>query len=182
MTISLDLIRTFEAVARTGSLSGAAKSLQLTQPTVGRHIDLLEDQLQLSLFVRSREGMTLTGKGEDMVLAARDVVAKADIFSLQAAGMGDQAQGVVRISANEIFGTLILPRALAPFMEQYPDIEVELVISNEVSNLLRRDADIAIRDVPAAASRSGRAESCRHSVGAFCPQGLSRFASGARAT
>ena len=145
MQYSWDLIRTFQAVAQTGSLSAAARALQLTQPTVGRHIDLLEDALNLPLFVRSREGMTLTQKGADLVAEATMMEAAATGFERHAAGLDEETTGVVRISANEIMGVMILPRILPKFIQANPGIEVELVISNSAANLLQRDADVAIR-------------------------------------
>jgi DNA-binding transcriptional LysR family regulator len=145
MHYSWDLIRTFQAVAQTGSLSAAARALQITQPTVGRHIDLLEDALKLPLFVRSREGMALTRKGADLVSQATEMEIAATGFERHAAGLDEEMTGVVRISANEIMGVMIVPRILPKFMQAYPGIEVELIISNSAANLLRRDADVAIR-------------------------------------
>lgn len=145
MPLQLDHIRTFHAVAECGSLLAASRQLGLTQPTVGRHIDLLEDALGLSLFTRGRDGMRLTPKGSDLLAAASEMIDTASEFERVAAGLEDRIEGTVRISANEIFGTLLLPGLLAPFILDHPEIEVELDVSNQVSNLLQRDADIAIR-------------------------------------
>lgn len=145
MRYSWDYIRTFQAVAETGSLSAAARALQITQPTVGRHIDLLEDALNMPLFVRGREGMTLTQKGADLVAEAKMMETAAIGFERHAAGLDEDVTGVVRISANEIFGVMILPRILPKFMQENPGIEVELIVSNSTANLLQRDADVAIR-------------------------------------
>ena len=145
MRYSWDYIRTFQAVSETGSLSAAARALQITQPTVGRHIDLLEDALNMPLFVRSREGMTLTKKGADLVAEAAMMETAATGFERRAAGLDEDVTGVVRISANEIFGVVILPRILPKFMQDNPGIEIELIVSNSTANLLQRDADVAIR-------------------------------------
>ncbi len=145
MPLQLDHIRTFHAVAEHGSLLAASRHLGMTQPTVGRHIDLLEDALGLRLFTRGREGMRLTPKGTDLLTAAGDMMATATEFERVAAGLEEQIEGTVRISANEIFGSLLLPRLLCPLMDAHPEIEVELDVSNQASNLLKRDADIAIR-------------------------------------
>ncbi|MCR9240493.1 MAG: LysR family transcriptional regulator [Rhodobiaceae bacterium] len=145
MPLQLEHIRTFHAVAKCGSLLAASRQLGLTQPTVGRHIDLLEDSLGLSLFTRGREGMRLTPKGSDLLSAANEMMDTATEFERVAAGLEDRIEGTVRISANEIFGTLLLPGLLAPFILDHPEIEIELDVSNQVSNLLQRDADIAIR-------------------------------------
>lgn len=145
MNIPWDLIRTFRSVAKTGSLSAAAKELGFTQPTIGRHIDLLEEATKLTLFVRSREGMTITDQGSDLVAVSEDMAKAANDFERRASGYDEAIKGLVRISANEIFGVLILPKILPIFAEQYPDIEIELTVSNSAANLLQRDADVAIR-------------------------------------
>lgn len=145
MSFQLDHIRTFHAVAECGSLLAASRQLGMTQPTVGRHIDLLEEALGLSLFTRGRNGMQLTPKGADLIATAREMMTTATEFERVAAGLEDRVEGTVRISANEIFGTLLLPGLLASFISQFPEIEVELDVSNQASNLLQRDADIAIR-------------------------------------
>lgn len=145
MKPSLDHIRTFHAVAKHGSLLAASRHLGLTQPTVGRHIDLLEESLGLSLFTRGRDGMRLTGKGADLVSTADELISDAVEFERLATGLEEKIEGVVRLSANQIFGNLLLPGIVAKLMSDYPEIEIEMVVSNEVSNLLQRDADIAIR-------------------------------------
>lgn len=145
MQISWDLIRTFEAVAKTGSLSAAARMLQLTQPTVGRHVDLLEEALNVALYVRSREGMRLTDKGEDLVVDAKEMLASAVGLERRATGLDEDLSGVVRISANEIFGVMVLPRIMPRFMDVNPDIDIELIVSNSVANLMQRDADVSVR-------------------------------------
>ena len=145
MHYSLDHIRTFHAVAKHGSLLAASRHLGLTQPTAGRHIDLLEETLGLSLFVRGREGMRLTEKGADLVTAAGELMGNATEFERVATGLEEKIEGVIRLSANQIFGTLLLPGIIAGFMSEHPEINVEVEVSNEVTNLLQRDADIAIR-------------------------------------
>jgi len=145
MHYSLDHIRTFHAVAKHGSLLAASRHLGLTQPTAGRHIDLLEETLGLSLFVRGREGMRLTEKGADLVTAAGELMRNATEFERVATGLEEKIEGVIRLSANQIFGTLLLPGIIAGFMSEHPEINVEVEVSNEVTNLLQRDADIAIR-------------------------------------
>lgn len=145
MTPSLDHIRTFHAVATHGSLLAASRQLGLTQPTVGRHIDLLEDALGLRLFTRGREGMQLTEKGADLVAVATDMMRDATEFQRVATGLEEKIAGVVRLSVNEVIGSLLLPGILSAFMEQHPEIKIEIDVSNAASNLLKRDADIAIR-------------------------------------
>ncbi len=143
--ISLDHIRTFAAVARYGSLSAAARSLGLTQPTVGRHIDLLESELKAILFARRREGMTLTDKGAALVDEAEEMLTAAAGFTRRAYGLDEDNSGSLRLSVNEVIGVLVFPHILPEFMERHSEIQVELVVTNAPANLHRRDADIAIR-------------------------------------
>lgn len=145
MTIQWNLIRTFDTVAKTGSLSGAARQLGLTQPAVSRHIDLLEEQLRIQLFLRSHEGMQLTSKGADLVTVAREMNSSATSFARISTGLEEEIGGTVRISANDVMGVLILPNLLAVFQQLHPNIEIELNVTNETSNLLQRDADVAVR-------------------------------------
>lgn len=145
MRFSWDLIRSFQAVARAGSLSAAARSLGLAQPTVGRHIDLLEEALSVPLFRRGREGMTVTARGAELVSISQKKAENADTFERQAAGLEENHSGTIRMSANEVFGVILLPGLLSAFMNQHPDIQIELAVTNEASNLLQRDADIAVR-------------------------------------
>jgi DNA-binding transcriptional LysR family regulator len=145
MTLPWNLIHTFDAVAKTGSLLAAAKSLGLSQPTVGRHIDLLEGTLKMPLFVRSRDGMALTAAGSDLVETSADMVRAAQAFQRRAAGLDKEISGTVRLSANDVLGVHVLPGVLSDFMDAHPEVEVELDITNAPANLLRRDADIAVR-------------------------------------
>lgn len=145
MQYSWDHIRSFNAVVQHGSLLGAARKLGLTQPTVGRHIDLLEEAMGFALFTRGREGMRLTEKGADLSASSDAMSRVATDFERVASGLEENVQGTVRISANEIFGAMLLPELLADFLAAWPDIEVEIAVSNDASNLLQRDADIAVR-------------------------------------
>ena len=145
MHLSWDHIRTFHAVAQHGSLLAASRHLGLTQPTVGRHIDLLEGQLGFALFARGREGMRLTEKGADLVATASEMLGTATAFERVASGLEERVEGTIRISANEILGALILPGIIAGFIVDHPMIEIEIDVSNDVTNLLQRDADIAVR-------------------------------------
>lgn len=145
MQLSWDHIRTFHAVASHGSLLAASRHLGLTQPTVGRHIGLLEERLGFTLFTRGREGMRLTDKGSDLVTTASEMLGTAADFERVASGLEERIEGVIRISANEILGALFLPGLVAEFMAEHPMIEIEIEVSNETTNLLQRDADIAVR-------------------------------------
>lgn len=145
MHFSWDLIRSFQAVAQTGSLSAAARSLGMAQPTIGRHIDLLEEALSVPLFRRGREGMSVTARGEELVTIAGQMADNAKTFERLAAGLEENYSGTIRISANEVFGVILLPGLISAFMKQHRGIDIELAVTNEASNLLQRDADIAVR-------------------------------------
>ncbi|MEX3011618.1 LysR family transcriptional regulator [Hoeflea sp. TYP-13] len=142
-----NLIRSFLAVAEHGTLAAAADHLGVSQPTLGRHIDALENSLGLILFVRGRSGMSLTEAGLSIVDDARAMRAEAERLTVKAAGRAQSVSGTVRITASEVVSTYILPSVLAALGDAEPDIQIELVPSNTVENLLSRDADIAVRMV-----------------------------------
>ncbi len=140
-------IRAFLAVAETGSLSDAATRLNVSQPTLGRYITRLEDKIGEPLFIRSRTGMELTRIGLSLVDDAKAMQAEADRFSLKAAGQETSISGTVRITASDVVATYLLPEILVDLKNSHPEIDIELVPSNRVENLLSRDADIAVRMV-----------------------------------
>ena len=142
---SWELLRTFLEAVRDGSLSGAARRLGLTQPTAGRHIDALEAQLGLPLFSRSPQGLIPTSAALDLVPHAETMAAAAAALQRAASGEAATDRGTVRITASEIMGCEILPRILARFRHKHPQIALELTLSNRNEDLLRRDADIAVR-------------------------------------
>ncbi|MCB9680649.1 MAG: LysR family transcriptional regulator [Alphaproteobacteria bacterium] len=139
--------RTFLAVLRTGSLSAAARELGLTQPTVGRHVEALERALGVRLFVRTHRGLAPTARAE--ALRPRAEAVAASVASLLRVATAEPAalRGTVRVSAPEVVGSEILPGILAELVTSAPGIDVELSLSNQVADLLRRDADIAVRMV-----------------------------------
>jgi DNA-binding transcriptional LysR family regulator len=139
--------RSFLAVLDTGSLSAAARSLALTQPTLGRHIDQLEKALALKLFVRSVDGYAPTEAALDLRTYAAGIASNAAALRRAAASHGDGVRGTVRISASDIIGVEVLPAILARLRARHPALVVELVVSNEVDDLLRRESDIAVRFV-----------------------------------
>ena len=142
-----NLYRSFLAVLRDRSLSGAARSLNLTQPTLARHIDALEQQLGFELFTRSQLGLAPTEAALALVPYAENIEANTAALLRAASGIGQAVEGTVRITASEIVGAEVLPPMLGNLRLAYPGLEFELVLSNAVDNLLRRDADIAVRMV-----------------------------------
>jgi DNA-binding transcriptional LysR family regulator len=143
--LSWDLYRTFGAVLGEGSLSGAARRLGITQPSVARHIDALEAGLGVSLFVRTARGLSPTEAALELKPHA-DLLASTSAALLRTAeGRTGEVRGTVRISASEIVGTLHLPLILTDLRLKYPDLTIELVLSNSADDILQRQADIAIR-------------------------------------
>jgi DNA-binding transcriptional LysR family regulator len=142
-----ELYRSFLAVYREGSLSGAARTLALTQPTIGRHIDALELALGTSLFTRSQHGLRPTPGAAALVPHVEAMASAAGALRRAASGEALEERGAVRITASEMVGVEVLPPALATFREAHPRIDIELVLSNRTADLLRREADIAVRMV-----------------------------------
>ncbi|PKN54628.1 MAG: LysR family transcriptional regulator [Deltaproteobacteria bacterium HGW-Deltaproteobacteria-14] len=142
---SWDLYRTLLAVLREGSLSGAARALGLTQPTVSRHVDALEEALGGALFVRSPRGISATERASELRPYAEALASTAAALLRAASGHGAEVRGAVRLTASEIVGGEVLPPILAALGERHPDLVVELVLSNAAQDLLQRDADIAVR-------------------------------------
>lgn len=141
------LIRSFLAALDRGSLMGAARTLATTQPTVGRHISELEAQLGVVLFERTGRGLVPTAHAHRLAEAARAMASAADQLARQASGAQKGARGSVRISASQPVTCVLLPPVLLQMRQAFPEIQIELVSSNAVSNLLQREADIALRMV-----------------------------------
>lgn len=142
-----DLYRSFLAVLHEGSLSGAARALGLAQPTVGRHVEALEQGLGVALFTRSGQGFAPTGAALELRPHAEAMEASAAALLRAASGRGSEARGTVRITASEVVGAEVLPPVLARLRRDHPGLVVELALSNRTEDLLRRDADIAVRMV-----------------------------------
>ena len=141
------LVRSFLAVLEKGSLLAASRDLQLSQPTIGRHVAELESQLGLVLFDRNGRGLLPTEAAYHLADSARIMQSGADQLARNVMGADLGASGTVRITASQPVSCYVLPPLLAQMRLSLPDVQVELVASNEVSNLLRREADIAVRMV-----------------------------------
>ncbi|MCB1332589.1 MAG: LysR family transcriptional regulator [Roseivivax sp.] len=144
---SLDwaLVQTFAAVARYGSLSGAARALGTSQPTVGRQIKSLEDALGVSLFTRQPRGLALTQTGAELLPHAQRMEETVNALGLAAAGRTETLSGPVRITASLFTAHHILPPMLALLRQQEPRISIDLMPNDATDNLLFREADIALR-------------------------------------
>ncbi len=139
------LIRSFLAALDAGSLIGAARALHTSQPTLGRHIAELESQLGLTLFERTGRGLVATASALQLEASARAMEAGALQLSRGVSGAQARASGTVRITASQPVACYLMLPILADMRRALPEIQVELESSNVVSNLLRREADIAVR-------------------------------------
>ena len=143
-----DLYRSFLAVLRLGSLSAAARALGLTQPTIGRHMVQLQESLGgRVLFTRSPSGLMPTAAAHQLRPHAEDMAAAAAAFTRMGSANVEEDAGVVRLAAADVVGVEILPPILSEFRHKYPNTVIELSLSNQMADLLRRDADIAVRMV-----------------------------------
>ena len=141
------LIRSFLAALDHGSLLGAARGLGSTQPTLGRHIAELENQLGVVLFERTGRGLLPTEMATRLADSARAMEGSADQLARSVSGAQAGVSGTVRITASQPVACFVMPPVLAQMRTALPEVHVELIASNQVSNLLRREADIALRMV-----------------------------------
>lgn len=138
--------RAFLVTAEEGSLSAAARALGMTQPTLGRQVSALEQQLGVVLFERVGRGLELTPSGLELVDHVREMGEAANRVSLAASGQSQTIEGNICISASEIYAAYILPPIIAKLRAKQPAISIELIASNSASDLGRREADIALRN------------------------------------
>lgn len=141
------LVQSFLAALDHGSLLGAARALHASQPTIGRHIAELESQLGVVLFERTGRGLLPTATALRLAESARAMEAGAHQLARSVSGAEEGVTGTVRITASQPVACVLLPPVLARMRQALPEVQVELVSSNEVTNLLRREADIALRMV-----------------------------------
>ncbi|MEO0425608.1 MAG: LysR family transcriptional regulator [Pseudomonadota bacterium] len=137
--------RAFLVTATEGSLSAGARALGTTQPTLGRQVAALEEELGVVLFERRGRGLELTPSGLSLLQHVRSMAEAANQLSLAATGQATSLEGNVCISATEAAATHILPELIARLRELEPGIHLEIIATNETSDLKRREADIALR-------------------------------------
>ena len=142
-----DQWRTFLAVIRQGSLSAAGRALDCSAATVGRDIEALEHHLDRALFMRSPTGRVATADALALVPHAEAMAAAALALLREASARGDGVRGALRITASEIVSAEVLPPILLTLRERHPQLVIELAVTNRTEDLLRRDADIAVRMV-----------------------------------
>lgn len=138
-------IRAFLATVDEGSLSAAARALKQTQPTLSRQITALEQTLNITLFERGPRTMKVTKAGVELLDHVRIMADAANKISLSASGQSQTIEGQVSITASEMIATYILPKILPKLRVIAPKLRIELIPSNDVRDLTKREADIAIR-------------------------------------
>jgi DNA-binding transcriptional LysR family regulator len=138
-------VRAFLAAAEEGSLSAAARALRQTQPTLSRQVTGLEQSLGVTLFERGHRQLGLTAAGLELLEHVRAMAEAANRVALAASGQSQAISGRVCITATEMLATYYLPPMLRKLREQAPGIVVRVIASDEIRDLLRREADIAIR-------------------------------------
>lgn len=140
-------IRAFLATAETGSLSAAARQLGLTQPTLSRQVAALEEDLGILLFERVGRTLDLTSAGVELLDHTKQMGEAANLFALTASGQSQSIEGEVRITASDILSAYLMPGFLRELEEMAPKLKVNIIAANDIRDLLRREADIAVRHV-----------------------------------
>jgi DNA-binding transcriptional LysR family regulator len=140
-----DDLRFFLAVALSGSLSGAARSLGVSHSTIFRRIGNFEQQLGVRLFDRLPEGYVLTAVGEEMRDSVTRIEDEIAALSLKVAGQDQRPRGTIRITTTDLLAAGVLPRHVAAFRTEQPGIEIEVVVADSLLDLTRREADVALR-------------------------------------
>ena len=140
-------LKAFLETAETGSLSAAARKLGLTQPTLSRQVAAIERRMGVTLFERVGKAMAPTPTGLDLLEHARAMGAAAEALELAATGRSQTVGGVVSVSASDPVAAIMLPPLLRQLREKEPGIAIEVISTDALSDLLRREADIAIRHV-----------------------------------
>jgi DNA-binding transcriptional LysR family regulator len=146
-TLDWNQLRAFLETAETGSLSAAARKLGMTQPTLSRQVAAIEHSMGVTLFERVGKAMALTSTGLDLLEHARAMGSAAEALSLAATGRSQAVDGVVSVSASDMMAACVLPPLVRRLREQAPGITIEVIATNALSDLQRREADIAIRHV-----------------------------------
>ncbi len=143
-----DKLRVFHAVADAGSFTRAGETLNLSQSAVSRQVGTLEESLGAPLFHRHARGLVLTEQGEILLKTVREIIAKLNMVEARVIESSERPRGPLRVTTTVAFGSIWLAPRLKAFLEDYADIEVSLVLTDEELDLSMREADIAIRMMP----------------------------------
>lgn len=145
MAMDWDKLRVFHAVAEAGSFTHAGDVLNLSQSAVSRQVSSLEESLQVPLFHRHARGLMLTEQGEILFKTAREILAKLNMAEARISESRERPKGPLKITTTIAFGSIWLAPRLKEFLEDNPDIEVSLVLTDNELDLSMREADVAIR-------------------------------------
>jgi len=143
--VSLKAIRVFAEVAQQGGFSAAGRALNISPPSVTRIISELEAELGVRLFNRSTRALTLTEEGERFLRGGRTVIDEVDTLTNDIRQRNRQPRGRLRVSSVIAFGQEVIAPLVPGFMDQYPEVEVELDLSNRKVDLIEEHFDLAIR-------------------------------------
>jgi DNA-binding transcriptional LysR family regulator len=168
---SWDLYGAFLAVMQHGSLSGASRALRVAQPTVRRQIEALEEQLGVALFTRAPNGLTPTDLARATVPHAEAIAASARAFVRAVSAPAEREAGTVRVTASEVVGAEVLPAILARLLADKPALSIELVLDDRNQDLLRREADVAVRMVAPTQTGLVQRRAARIELGLFASEG-----------
>ncbi len=139
------LLQSFRSVAEHGTLTAAARALGLSQPTLGRHVRQLEEQIGDVLFRRTSSGFELTPRGTLLFEHVESMARGARAIDSLVRGFEEEVEGTVRIACANVFALQVLPHLLQDALDEHPGLEIEIAVTDAVQNLLRREADVAIR-------------------------------------
>lgn len=142
-----NLLHAFLATAETGSFSAAARRLNLTQPTLSRQVAALEEQLDLLLFERHGKRLSITEAGHELLAHTRAMGDAAERVALTASGQRADLSGHIRVTASDIFSAHLMPSVLTTIRNVAPLLSVDVVATNDITNLMKREADIAVRNI-----------------------------------
>lgn len=140
-----DKLRLFHAVAEAGSFTSAAQRMNGSQSALSRQIQALEESVGAALFHRHARGLALTHEGEQLLTATRDINDKVERTVRAIQETRSKPSGEIRLTTTVSFGSTWLPRQLSEFFNLYPDIRLDIILTDEELDLTRRQADVAIR-------------------------------------
>lgn len=143
--INLNRLSVFVALVRAGSFTAAAEQLGMTKAMVSTHVAKLEQELGVTLLVRSTRRMSLTEAGVAFHADCVRILADTDAAIERASANRDAPRGTLRLTASLDYGTAVVAPALASFMRKHPAVQVDLVLSDHVSDLIAERFDLAIR-------------------------------------
>jgi DNA-binding transcriptional LysR family regulator len=145
LNVNWDNARIFLAVARTGTLRGAAQRLGVDQATVGRRLVALEGELAAKLFLRTSTALVLTPAGEALIGPAEAMEQAAHTIERRVAGIDEQLAGTIRVATTDTMAAAFVLPAIAQLRQRHPGIDVVCIASKSIANLTKREADVAVR-------------------------------------